>query len=250
MRNTERDRERLVVSRRPDDVTSPFRSRAPPGEEQEAQQFHKTERSQRAQTLDERRNAPLAEDVEEWKENPGRLDFPRVDTVQADDLELRAKTVAQKATSVDLLSGVERDGGIEPRGEFDPETKRARVKPIGSGDDGDGEGFVDDFFGRRVAHETGHAIEDGPGFSGDDLMNDETLRQQAEGLSERVRGSFASEPSRERRLYRRQSEELFADAASSAMLEPSAAKREAPDLFEELNELAEDTIDAGFDSLI
>lgn len=116
MRNTERDRERLVVSRRPDDVTSPFRSRAPPGEEQEAQQFHKTERSQRAQTLDERRNAPLAEDVEEWKENPGRLDFPRVDTVQADDLELRAKTVAQKATSVDLLSGVERDGGIEPRG--------------------------------------------------------------------------------------------------------------------------------------
>ena len=34
------------------------------------------------------------------------------------------------------------------------------------------------------------------------------------------------------------------------MVEPSAAKREAPGPFEGLSELAEDTIDAGFDSLI
>jgi hypothetical protein len=127
MRNTERDPERLLVSRRPNDVTSPFRSRAVRDQEEEAQVFHETERSQRARTLDERRNAPLAEDVEEWKEKPGRTDFPRVDTVQADELASRAKTVAEKATSAGLLSGVERDRGIEPRGEFDPETVRSET---------------------------------------------------------------------------------------------------------------------------
>jgi hypothetical protein len=102
--------------------------------------------------------------------------------------------------------------------------------------------------GRTEAHEVGHAIDiaaggDADGRLHDSVLDDPELREQAEDLSLRMRGSFDLWADRETE------KELMADTLSSMLLEPRAAEREAPELVDAVEQEVQEDIGVEIASL-
>lgn len=209
-------------------------------------------RSERAQDVDEQQNAPITTDEEKWIENKNRYDYPGVDTVPESRQKARAENAARVAQETGAVDKVQYQGqGKNLKGKFSPPGATtygrgeaiARVQKTSS----------DPAF--TLAHEIGHAFDfgvgDDPNKQGmqEEVFGDpdtyrgmigrefdedtDPLTQQAYQLSERVRkGGKGS--------YRRKTEELLADSIAASILEPRATQREAPDLFNRIQEVADE----------
>jgi len=208
-------------------------------------------RSERAQDVDEQQNAPITTDEEKWIENKNKYDYPGVDTVPETRQKARAENAARVAQETGAVDKVQFQGqGKNLKGKFSPPGATtygrgeaiARVQKTSS----------DPAF--TLAHEIGHAFDfgvgDDPNKQGlqDEVFDErpgrtmigrefdddtDPLTQQAYQLSERVRSGGKGS-------YRRKTEELLADSLAASILEPRAAKREAPDLFNRIQDVAEE----------
>lgn len=204
-------------------------------------------RSQRAQTVDEQHNAPLPETVGEWANNPDRYDFPGVDTIPKQTREQRGKEFASRQkergavddifeTDEALAGEVQNTSGGSA---FDPWESEIRIEET-LPDEPDS---LDRDRGFVYAHEAGHAADafatEGFGASKDyefgemfdDEEKEETVGQQLTKLSERARGSVQDDSG-----YRDSIDEKLADAAALSAIEPRAARREAPEAVEFLED--------------
>jgi len=228
---------------------SPFRVSVGGPRKRSLKKIHEN-RPEREQTVDEQQNAPITTDEEKWIENKNRLDYPGVDTIPKRRQQARAETAAKVAQDVGAVDQVQYQGqGKNLRGKF---------SPPGATTYGEGESIVrvqesapDPEF--TLAHEIGHAFDyaagDDPNKPGlkDELFDKNPERtmvgrefdddtdpyiQQAYQLSERSRGGGKG-------TYRRETQELTADAISQAILNPRATKREAPELFNRIEQAAE-----------
>lgn len=202
-------------------------------------------RTERAQTVDEKQNAPVTLDEEKWVENKNRYDYPGVDTIPAGRQQRRAEQAAKVAQDFGAVDRVEKKGSAKNlQGKFSPKGSKtygrdesvARVQGTANQPE------------RTLAHELGHAFDYGTGEErGYGLTNElfdldtptsegdtETLTEQAFNVSEKARGDFKGQQS-----YRRQYKELTADLVGQAIIQPRATKRDAPDLFERLEQTAE-----------
>lgn len=244
-------------TRKSDDAETPFTAKALPTVNNVATKRH-NERSERAQSVDEELNAPAAPSYSAWRKNPNRYDIPGVDTIPEDELDRRGREFVSGAQDAGLVDDVERTtmSGAGRRGEFTAEkntqasgTDRLQRSITAESDLEDeypvfGEGSV-------LAHETGHAIDfAGPGDDNERFGStkffdgrDDPKYQQALDLTRRVRGEIPEG----RENYREDPRELVADSFASAALEPRAAKREAPDLIDGLeDEFSDELSDIGF----
>lgn len=211
------------------------------------------DRSRESRTADESFNAPIAESYRQWVEAPNRYDLPGIDTIPEERLLERAERL--------LALGVE-SGAVEElkvgrgsgRSEKNPGTFRAKRDRGGFEDwktdlllrDPDklkkearvpsmGMGFI-------AAHEAGHALDfDATGkaterYGSDYIIGIKGDREEAtrliyEGadLSTRMRGGFDEDDE-----YRWDPHEIAADVIASSVLEPRAARREAPEVTERI----------------
>lgn len=69
---------------------------APAGRDYERLEGAHAERSKRARRVDERRSARVTRDPLEWAANPGRVDFPGIDTVSPEKIHARRSKRARK----------------------------------------------------------------------------------------------------------------------------------------------------------
>lgn len=207
-------------------------------------------RSERAQDVDEQQNAPITTDEEKWINNKDTLDYPGVDTIPANRRAARAETAARKAQEKGGVDRVEQKGNAKNlRGKFSPEGSST----YGADKDVVRVQNTADQPARTLAHEVGHALDhnvasgEGATFS-ERLLNDttysttvinepdvddETLKEQAKSVSKKARGTFY-QPG-----YRKSSKELGADFIGQAIINPQATKRDAPELFDRFEDLAE-----------
>lgn len=200
-------------------------------------------RSERAQTVDEKQNAPVTTDEEKWVENKNRYDYPGVDTIPAGRQQRRAERAGRAALEMGAADRVEQKGSAKNlQGKFSPE---------GSSTYGQGESVARvqgtaNKPERTLAHEVGHAFDyatggDRYGLSSklfqepDDPSKRNQLEKEAIKISERGRGDFKGQQS-----YRRKHAELTADLFAQATIEPRATKREAPELFDRFTNIAEE----------
>lgn len=237
-------RENRFTRRKADDAVTPFTSQPLPTARNVGHVRHQ-ERSERAQTADENYNAPIAPDYETWAENPDRYDLPGVDTIPQDERDARGQAAARKAKEAGLIDKIEEtglDGNM--RGQFTTDDPRR----VATGEEPERkiqrEPDLDDEYpvfqtGPVLAHEAGHAIDfevgigERFGSQGDFFQGrDEDLESEAKTLTKRMRGSIS--PGEQ--AYREDNRELIADAFASMAIEPRAAKREAPNLVQALQE--------------
>jgi len=227
---------------------------------EKAREFHK-KRSSRSKSVDEKHLAPTTNDYDKWKENPNRLDFPTVDTINEETLAERRQQVEEKALEQGVVDEIKKTSQEKTRGKFSPSENSL----YGEGDNVVGLqknlGSRKDFV---VPHEIGHAVDyvedeerDGfvisdefrrannkeradklEGFDDDmqpifpeEGLETEKIRDELIDVSETVRGRTAGNES-----YRESEEELFADVFASMAVEPRAARREAPDAVREVEE--------------
>lgn len=236
---------------------SPFRVSVKGPARRSINKIHQS-RSERAQDVDEQQNAPITTDEEKWIENKNRYDYPGVDTIPESRKRKRAEKAAEVAEDIGAVDRVEQKGEAKTLGgKFSPEGSDtygrgeavARVQETTSQPD------------RTLAHEIGHAFDysvgdnpNKPGL-GEEIFDEspettvvgrefdedtDPLIEQAYNLSERARKGGGGR-------YRRQEVELTADAVSQTILNPRAARREAPDLVDRIEEKAEEF---GFDKAI
>lgn len=198
------------------------------------------QRSEKAQIADESFNAPLAPDAEAWAENPDRFDFPGIDTIPRDRLLERANNAAEKAIDRGSLDSVQEKDMKDALGRFTGSPNTVPNNVIKTRSNLDTMPTVGQAKGPVLAHEVGHAEDfdaaEGTGFStqtgffeSDDP--DEELLTEATQLSVRARGGFEADDE-----YRTENMEIFADAFGLAQTEPRAVKRDAPKLFEKIEE--------------
>lgn len=217
----------------------------------DAESYHEG-RSERAQTVDENHNAPLPDTLGQWARNPGRYDLPGVDTIPQSKREERGREFAESFVERGVVDEiVETD---EPKkdapnatgresGVFDPYENQIRINESLSPD----ANSLDTQPGFVLAHEAGHAGDafategfgtTSRGYEFDEQFEDEnrkeTVGQQLTKLSERARGEVPE--SGDQAVYRDSPNEKIADAAALATIEPRAARREAPDAVEFLEE--------------
>lgn len=205
------------------------------------QQFH-NQRSQAAREADESFNAPLTFDKEKWKESPDRYDYPGVDTIPRDEIRSRGEEAVDAGKSVGVIDRVREGEDLGPfaagKAVSGPmyntvETSKS-VAEDSAGDPRMQRGAV-------LAHEAGHLVDAAAGNEIAGLLrNDEELREEARTISEQMRGTFDS-ASEDRREYRAEdpdqgSRELIADFFASAVTQPRATKRDAPELVDEVRE--------------
>jgi len=202
-------------------------------------------RPEREQTVDEKQNAPITTDEEKWVENKNRYDYPGVDTIPETRQAARAEQAAQIATGIGAADRVEQKGSAK--------NLQGKFTTKGSKTYGRGENVVRvqgtaNQPERTLAHELGHAFDFGYGEDrGYNLTNElfdldsptsqgetEQLTDEAIGLSEKARGDFKGQ-----QQYRRQYKELTADFVGQAIIQPRATKRDAPQLFERLQDAAD-----------
>jgi hypothetical protein len=207
-------------------------------------------RSERAQTVDEKQNAPVTLDEEKWVENKNRYDYPGVDTIPAGRQQRRAERAGRVALEFGAADRVEQKGSAKNlQGKFSPD----RSSTYGGGENVARVQGTANRPERTLAHEVGHAfdysVEGGRyGLSErlfrepDDASERNKLEEQAIKISERGRGDFKGQQS-----YRRKHAELTADLFAQATIEPRATKREAPELFDRFESIAEEE---GFDDVI
>lgn len=238
---------RSGVVNRPEreDEKSPFNVSVEGPRQKSLEKIH-SERSARAQDVDEQQNAPITYDEEKWLENKNRLDYPGVDTIPPARQARRAETAASMAKERGMVDRVEHKGSAK--------TLAGKFSPKGNDTYGKDENVVRvqgtaDQPERTLAHEVGHAIDFGHGEErGFHLTNElfdldtptnqgetEDLTEEAIGLSKKARGNFF-----EGGQYRREYTELTADAIGQAIIQPRATKRDAPKLFERVKESAEE----------
>lgn len=200
-------------------------------------------RSERAQTVDEKQNAPVTTDEEKWVENKNRYDYPGVDTIPAGRQQRRAERAGRAALDLGVADRVEQKGSAK--------NLQGKFSPKGSSTYGGGENVARvqgtaNKPERTLAHEVGHAFDYGTeggryGLSKrlfqepDDPSERNELEKEAIKISERGRGDFKGQQS-----YRRKHAELTADLFAQATIEPRATKREAPKLFERFEKIAEE----------
>lgn len=206
-------------------------------------------RSERAQDVDEQQNAPVTTDEEKWIQNKNRHDFPGVDTIPRERQQGRAERAAALAQEQGALDEVQQKGNAKNlRGKFSPEGSST----YGSDKDVVRVQNTAEQPERTLAHEVGHAFDwasSGKGHSfahrlfGENTFDvtvidepdeePDELRDQARQVSKMARGPFDGQ-----RGYRNKTEELAADMLGQAMINPRATKREAPELFDRLTDLA------------
>lgn len=207
-------------------------------------------RTERAQTVDEKQNAPVTTDEEKWLENPNRYDYPGVDTIPRERQQRRAERAGRKALEKRAADRVEQKGSAKRlQGKFAPDIQDtygkgesvARVQ--GTAEEPE----------RTLAHEVGHAFDYSAGadpylannanelygvsqrlFDYDQEDRAE-LEEEAIKISKRGRGDFENQQS-----YRREHTELTADLFAQAVIEPRATRREAPKLFDRFTDIAEE----------
>jgi len=188
------------------------------------------ERTEEARQADESFNAPVMLDEETWARNKNEYDYPGVDTIPRSRKLERARDVAARAKEAGFLSSVQADTDAtddwRARGEFS-------FGKIG----------VDTSFRQSedtFAHEIGHAIDAGTGrpsgadargdVDGDSIFDDEDVLEQARSISEQRRGRELNTD------YLESQNEVFADLAAEAIINPRRAKKEAPDAVRALND--------------
>lgn len=226
---------------------SPFTVKASGPRKRSLEKIHQN-RSERAQDVDEQQNAPITTDEEKWIENKNRYDYPGVDTIPESRMAARAESAAKVAQEQGALDKVEQKGNARSglQGKFSPqgrdtygkEANAVRVQENASEPS------------KTLAHEVGHAFDFGFGESRgfnlggqllgleDESVDEETERElfeEAKNLSKKARGGFGS-----KRQYRTRFEELTADVVGQAIVQPRATKRDAPKLFERMQEVDED----------
>jgi hypothetical protein len=218
-----------------EDAFSPFRVEVKGPGKRSVNKIHQS-RSERAQDVDEQQNAPITRDEEKWIKNKNRLDYPGVDTVPKDRQRKRAEKAADVAQSTGALDRVEQKGSAKTLG--------GKFSPPGSDTYGRGEAVarVQNTASqpeRTLAHEVGHAFDylvgDDPNNPGlqDVLFEGDGRNDEARKVSERARGGGSYS-------YRASETELAADVLSQAILNPRATKREAPNLFERVEDAADE----------
>lgn len=203
-------------------------------------------RPEREQTVDEKQNAPVTTDEEKWIENKNRYDYPGVDTIPAGRQQRRAERAAQIGQEIGAVDRVEQKGSAKNlQGKFSPE---------GSSTYGKGENVARvqgtaNEPERTLAHEIGHAVDYGFGDNGFYELSDELfgldsptsegkteqLVDEAKEVSRKARGDFKRQEE-----YRSEFTELTADIVGQAIIQPRATKRDAPTLFNRLEEKAEE----------
>lgn len=196
---------------------------------QEAISEH-AERSEEARLADESFNAPLMLDEETWARNPGKYDYPGVDTIPRSRKLDRAREVAAKTKEAGFLSEIQADTDAT-------DDWRARGK-FSFGKIG-----VDTSFRQAedtLAHEIGHAIDKGTGrpsgadargeVEGESIFDDDAVLEQARTVSERRRGRELDTD------YLESQNEIFADLVAEATINPRRAKKQAPDAVRALND--------------
>jgi len=204
------------------------------------------DRTERAQDVDEQQNAPVTLDEEKWIQNKNQLDYPGVDTIPKDRQGRRASTAAKKVQDQGMLDRVEKKGSAKTiAGKFSPKGNDTygkqedvvRVQDNASNPE------------RTLAHEVGHAVDFGTGedrgfnlteklFDLDSSVSDgqtKELTEEAKGISKRARGDFKGQEQ-----YRNQFKELTADVVGQSIVEPRATKRDAPELFDRVETVAEE----------
>jgi hypothetical protein len=202
-------------------------------------------RTERAQDVDEQQNAPVTTDEEKWIENKNRYDYPGVDTIPEQRQARRAEQAALFAQDQGAVDRVEQKGSAKTlQGKFSPSGNKTYgrdedvVRVQGNANQPE----------RTLAHEVGHAIDFGFGEDRGYNLTDELfgldtptsegeteqLTDEAIGLSEKARGDFEGQEQ-----YRRQYTELTADVVGQAIIQPRATKRDAPNVFERLEDAAE-----------
>jgi len=188
------------------------------------------ERTEEARQADESFNAPVMLDEETWARNKNEYDYPGVDTIPRSRKLERARDVAARAKEAGFLSSVQADTDAT-------DDRRARGE-FSFGKIGVNTSFrqSEDTF----AHEIGHAIDAGTGrpsgadargdVDGDSIFDDEDVLEQARSISEQRRGRELNTD------YLESQNEVFADLAAEAIINPRRAKKEAPDAVRALND--------------
>lgn len=199
------------------------------------------ERTPRAQTVDEQQNAPVTLDEEQWIEQKNRYDYPGVDTVPRERLGRRAETAAKWAKERGRVDRVEHKGSAKNlQGKFSPRGSKTygrdetvvRVQGTASAPE------------RTLAHEMGHAFDWSYGSPGGHTLSNELFQEasdderdalidEARSISTYARGDFEGQE-----RYRNEYAELTADVVGQAILDPRATRREAPKLYDRLEDLA------------
>lgn len=234
--------ETRLETRKENDEPTPFTSQTSFSARKAASVRHE-ERTERAQSVDEHYNAPIAPDYETWRENPDQYDMPGVDTIPEDELARRGRGFLQSAQGQGIVNEVDESSiSGTKRGEFSAERDGDEFRTEVQADPQQQADFQAFGEGSVIAHETGHAVDfdaaGGENFKSRRAFfsrSDGDTYQQAIDLSERVRGTIDSG----RAQYRQDERELIADSIASIALEPQAARREAPELVDAVGELIE-----------
>lgn len=234
-KEVEKPRDNVIPRTTEEDAFSPFRVTVKGPAKQSIEKIHQ-DRSERAQDVDEQQNAPITTDEDKWIQNKNRYDYPGVDTIPEKRQRGRAEKAAEVASERGALDKIEQKG--------DAKTLGGKFTPPGSSTYGEGEAVarVQNTATqpeRTLAHEVGHAFDymvgDSPNNPSlqDELFEGDDIEDEARKVSERARGGGSYS-------YRASQTELTADALSQAILNPRATQREAPNLFERIEETADE----------
>lgn len=215
-----------------------------------ATDYH-AERSEVSRRTDEAYNAEIALSYDKWRENPDHYDMPGVDTIPRDRRLERTKDVAGELARSGLVEDVE----ATPSG-----PRKSGVAGIATGTTARVKTAQDDPES-TLAHELGHLADKagggrnnltnrlfGPNMGEAETEEQEKLREQGARLASRRRKGGTLKPEWVEERAEKGTfggggfNEIFADAFAEAVEEPRRAKKEAPDLFNQLRgELQEET---------
>jgi len=218
----------------PDDT--PFTLRGGAGKREHAEAVHQ-ERSPEEQVDDERSNEPITRSISDWEQDLSGLDFPYVDTIPHDTHLERAQEIATTAQDYSLIDEIQHEVPFDNQdiyGKFWPNIGKVEVAP-------DRDFFPGYAPGPTLAHEVSHSIyaewTPDAGFEdGQQVLKTQAQQEQAEMLSERLYGPF-SDTTGPIMDYRRGDEELFAAVFTSRVIEPRAARRNASQAIDRIEEI-------------
>jgi hypothetical protein len=219
-------------------VESPFTLRIPPGNSppqkvQEARQLH-ADRPHDERRQDELRSDPIARDLDLWRNNMNKYDFPGVDTLSITIQQKRAEAAADIAQSLFNLSTIERGVEFEDpsvRGRYWTNPPKIELQTSDT-----------DFAGWRnpcvLAHELGHHVDNQAIFhqrfysegevGNNSLFETQTQLSEAKTLSERIRGEITEQEIPGSKNYRKKKSEKAADAFVAMIIEPDRTRDYAP----------------------
>lgn len=210
------------------------------GRDKEEAIEHMAERSPAERRTDRSFNAQLTLDVEVWKQNTDRYDYPGVDTIPKSRRLERTQNKFATAFRQEEVSKVSaRDRDADRFGFHRPQSQTIAVD-TGLATDPEA----------TLAHELGHAVDkaiappDVEGYAAENqgTFEDTETREQAEQLAERRRARPMEriQQSYEDKDYPFE-RELFADVYAEMLEEPRAAKREAPEAVRAVQEMTAGT---------